>query len=66
MTPEQSKNLKAGDSVCFNGDPADGGTVKATGLRYVTIRWDDSHLSFTGHTSMQRVEFAAPIKLKSR
>jgi hypothetical protein len=56
MTPEQSKNLKAGDRVCFNGDPADVGTVKATGLRYVTIRWDDSHLSFTGHTSMQRVE----------
>jgi outer membrane murein-binding lipoprotein Lpp len=23
MTPEQSKNLKAGDHVCFNGDPAD-------------------------------------------
>ena len=30
MTPEQSKNLKAGDRVCSNGDPADSGTVIAT------------------------------------
>jgi hypothetical protein len=30
MTPEQSKNLKAGDRVRFNGNPADCGTVIAT------------------------------------
>jgi hypothetical protein len=30
MAAEQSKNLKAGDRVCFNSDPADLGTVIAT------------------------------------
>jgi hypothetical protein len=58
MTPEQSKNLKAGDRVRFDGDPADLGTVIATETRYVTIKWDDSHRSLTGHKNMQRVELA--------
>jgi hypothetical protein len=56
MTPEQSKNLKAGDQVCFNGDQADLGTVIATETRYVTIRWEDGHRSLTGHKNMERVE----------
>jgi hypothetical protein len=58
MTPDQSRKLKPGTRVSFDGDPADLGTVTATELRYVTIRWDDSHRSLTGHTSMQRVELA--------
>ena len=56
MTPEQSKNLKAGHLVCFNCDPADIGTVIATEARYVTIKWQDGHHSLTGHKNMQRVE----------
>jgi hypothetical protein len=56
MTPEQSKNLKAGDRVCFNGDPADFGTVTAIEARYVTIKWNDRHESFSAHKDMQRVE----------
>jgi hypothetical protein len=56
MTPEQSKQLKLGTRVSFDGDPADLGTVTATETRYVTIRWDDGHKSFTGHRNMQRVE----------
>jgi hypothetical protein len=60
MTPEQSRNLKPGTRVCFNGDPADVGTVTAIEARYVTIRWDDSHRSFTGHKNMQRVELVSP------
>ena len=56
MTPEQSKTLKAGDRVCFNGDASDVGTVIATETRYVTIRWQDGHRSLTGHKNMQRVE----------
>jgi hypothetical protein len=56
MTPDQSRKLKSRARVCFNGDSADAGTVTATDLRYVTIKWDDGHRSFTGHSSMQRVE----------
>ena len=57
MTSEQSRRLKVGDRVCFDGDKADRGTVTATHLRYVIINWDDGHQSFSGHnTDMRRVE----------
>jgi hypothetical protein len=59
MTPDQSKKLKVGTRVCFNGDQADGGTVVATDLRYLTIKWDDGHRSYTGHKEMKRVELLA-------
>jgi hypothetical protein len=58
VTPEQSRKLKLGTRVCFNGDQADLGTVTATESRYVTVKWDDGHRSFTGHKNMQRVELA--------
>jgi hypothetical protein len=60
MPPEQSKKLKVGARVCFNGYDTDSGTVKATNANYVTIKWDDGHRSFTGHKGMKRVELAKP------
>jgi hypothetical protein len=56
MTPEQSRKLKVGIRVYFDGDQSDRGTVEATNARYVTIKWDDGHKSFTGHGEMRRVE----------
>jgi hypothetical protein len=56
MTPEQSKQLKVGTRVCFNGDPADSGKVTAIQARYVTIKWQDGHQSFTGHDEMKRID----------
>jgi hypothetical protein len=47
MTPGQSRKLKPDTRVSFNGDPADCGTVTATNAKYVTIKWDDQHESFT-------------------
>jgi hypothetical protein len=41
MTPEQSKQLKVGTRVCFDGDPADSGKVISIEARYVTIKWGD-------------------------
>jgi hypothetical protein len=55
MTTDQSRNLKTGTRVCFNGDPSDRGTVTAIRLRFVTIKWDDGHQSLTGHREMGRV-----------
>jgi hypothetical protein len=66
VTPDQSRKLKPGARVCFDGDPADRGTVKATNARYVTIKWRDGHQSFTGHGDMKRVELMPSTKLKSR
>jgi hypothetical protein len=59
MTPEQSKKLKVGTRVCFNNDRADCGKVTAINARYVTIRWEDGHQSYSGHKGMQRVESLA-------
>jgi hypothetical protein len=59
MTPEQSKKLKVGARVCFDGDQADCGKVTATNANYVTIKWDDGHQSYSGHKLMQRVELAS-------
>jgi hypothetical protein len=62
MTSEQSKKLQVGTRVCFNGNPADVGKVTAILARYVTIKWDDGHQSFTGHNEMTRVELLAAKK----
>jgi hypothetical protein len=62
MTPEQSRKLKPGARVYFNGDPADLGTVTATNAKYVTLKWDDGHQSFSGHREMKRVDLLAVKK----
>ena len=59
MTPEQSKQLTVSTRVCFNGEQADRGIVTANRARYVTIKWDDGHQSFSGHKEMKRVELLA-------
>jgi hypothetical protein len=56
MTPDQSRKLKPGARVYFNGYLEDTGTIKATNGNYVTIKWDDGHKSITGHGHMGRVE----------
>jgi hypothetical protein len=56
MTADQSRKLKVGALVCFNGDKMDRGTVTENNARHVKIKWDDRHTSFTGHHDMQRVE----------
>jgi hypothetical protein len=66
MTPEQSKDLKIGTRVCFNGVRSDGGTVTASQARYLTIRWDDGHESFTGHNEMKRIDLALKRKQTSQ
>src|SRR5258707_14807096 len=64
MTREQSRQLKVGTRVYFNGEKADRGTVAANQARYVSIKWDDGHESFTGHNEMQRVENVKGLKIK--
>ena len=66
MTPEQSRQLMVGTRVCFNGEQADRGKVTAIQVRYVTIKWEDGHLSFTGHNEMKRVELVEPPKVKRK
>jgi len=44
--------------MTMTGNQSDLGTVKARSFRYVTIKWQDGHESFTGHRAMQRVSLA--------
>ena len=60
MTSEQSKKLKVGTRVCFNDQQTDCGLVRENQLRYVTIKWDDGHQSYTSHKEMRGVELASP------
>jgi hypothetical protein len=62
MTPDQSKQLKVGTRVCFNGDQMDYGTVTAVHLRYVIIKWKDGHQSHSSHNDMSRVSLLAAKK----
>jgi hypothetical protein len=55
MTNKQSKKLTVGARVSFNGHQDDVGKVTAVQARYVTIKWNDGHESFTGHGEMKRV-----------
>ena len=59
-----SKLLKVGDRVCFNGEQSDRGVITATQARYVTIKWDDGHQSFSSHNEMKRVERVLAHKSK--
>jgi hypothetical protein len=66
MTSEQSLKLKPGNRVCWNGDAADSGKIKATNAKYVTIEWDDGHESYTGHGDMKRVDVVTSETAKTR
>jgi hypothetical protein len=66
MTGERPKLLKVGTRVCFHGEAADHGTVKATNWKYITITWHDGHTSFQAHDDMKPVKLVAPIKLKAK
>jgi hypothetical protein len=58
MTSKQSRALKVGDRVCWNGEQADSGTITAIEHRFVVIKWRDGHKSYTGHGDMKPVELA--------
>jgi hypothetical protein len=65
MTPEQSKQLKVGDIVCFNGTQSDRGKITAVEARYVMIKWkDDGQESITGHNNMKPIELIRASKAR--
>jgi hypothetical protein len=56
MTGEQSRQLRAGDRVCWGPTTKDLGTVIATSWSEVTISWDDGEASSVSHNDMAKVE----------
>jgi hypothetical protein len=57
MTPEQALGLTSGDRVMYEGNPADGGTVKHNNGEVVVIRWDEFN-----EDSLARVDDMASVE----
>jgi len=56
MTGDQSRKLKVGDRVCWNGDKNDQGTVSETNWAGLTIKWDNRSEQTILHNDMGLVE----------
>jgi hypothetical protein len=52
MTGEESRKLKSGDRVCWQGDVKNKGTVRGTSWSGVTIEWDDGDSTSVSHNDM--------------
>jgi hypothetical protein len=62
VTPEQSRNLKVGQRVAWQGDDKDRGIIVERTWSGVSIKWDNGKLSFYHHNDMREVA-SAPLKI---
>ena len=62
VTPEQSRNLKVGQRVSWQGDDADRGIIVERDWSGVKIKWDNGKSSFYHHNDMREI-VAAPLKI---
>jgi hypothetical protein len=61
MTVTESKGLKKGDRVYWQGDAADNGIVTETSWDAVTIAWSNGKVASVHHGDMREIQ-RAPIK----
>ena len=61
MTPTQSKGLKKGARVYWQGDTDDSGTVTEMSWDAVTITWKNGHVAVVHHGDMREI-VQVPIK----
>ena len=61
MTVTESKGLKKGARVYWQGDPADSGVITDTNWSAVTIAWNNGHVSSVHHGDMREIH-QAPTK----
>jgi hypothetical protein len=57
MTGDQSRLLKVGDRVCWNGDKEDQGTVTEKNWADVAVTWDIRGEQSILHNDMVQIEF---------
>ena len=55
MTAAESKYLKKGTRVCWQGDAADRGIITQTSWDAVTITWDNGHVAIVHHGDMREI-----------
>ena len=60
MTGEESRKLKSGDRVLWQGDVKNQGTIKGTSWNGVTIEWDDGDTISVSHNDMSAVNRVKP------
>jgi hypothetical protein len=60
MTAAESKALKKGNRVYWQGDAADSGIISERSWDAVTIAWDNGHIATVHHGDMREIE-RAPI-----
>ena len=58
MTAAESKDLKKGTRVCWQGNVADRGTITQTSWDAVTITWDNGHVAIVHHGDMREIQRA--------
>jgi len=58
MTAAESRALKVGDRVYWQGSFDDSGIIRATTWDAVTIAWDNGHIATVHHGDMREVERA--------
>ncbi len=60
MTNAESKTLKKGSHVYWQGDAADRGSITETSWDAVTIAWDNGQVARVHHGDMREIQ-RAPI-----
>jgi hypothetical protein len=66
MTVTESKNLKKGTRVYWQGDAADSGTITETSWDAVAITWDNGKMATVHHGDMREIQRAPTTSPKSR
>jgi hypothetical protein len=61
MTNAESKALKKGSHVYWQGDAADRGRITETSWDAVTIAWDNGQVARVHHGDMREIQ-RAPVK----
>jgi hypothetical protein len=55
MTGDESRKLKSGDRVFWQGDVKNQGTIRGVSWSGVTIDWDDGDSTSVSHNDMAQV-----------
>jgi len=58
MTPTESKGLKTGTRVYWQGNAADCGTITDKTWDAVTITWKNGHVAIVHHGDMREIQRA--------
>ena len=56
MNVAESKNLKKGSRVCWQGNAADSGSIAETRWDAVTIVWDNGQVATVHHGDMREIQ----------